>query len=143
MTTSNGKENHADGMRPGGTNQEEYITVPHLSRTPKLNLAPLPPNSSPPLLPFITINFLRKLITIKPQPTITKMPQSYIFTFKEGADKDKFKKELAEAGGKVTHEYSLIPALSAELPDGYVGTLGTHDSIKTCEPDGKVTTQKK
>ncbi|KAF8249905.1 hypothetical protein K440DRAFT_190265 [Wilcoxina mikolae CBS 423.85] len=92
---------------------EAPIKKTHLSRTPKLNLAPLPPNNSPPPLSFITINnFLRKLITIKPQPTITKMPQSYIFTFKEGADKDKFKKDLAAAGGKVTHEYSLISALS-------------------------------
>jgi len=70
------------------------------------------------------------------------MPQSYIFTYKEGADKDKFKKDLAAVGGKVTHEYSLISAVSAELPDGYVGTLDTHDCIKSCEADGKVTTQK-
>ncbi|CZT19909.1 uncharacterized protein RCC_05765 [Ramularia collo-cygni] len=64
-------------------------------------------------------------------------------TLKKDADAaqlDQAKKQVTEQGGKVTDEYTLIKAFTAEFPDDQVHTLASNDHI-TVEKDQEVKTQ--
>ncbi|KAF2684037.1 hypothetical protein K458DRAFT_418355 [Lentithecium fluviatile CBS 122367] len=64
-------------------------------------------------------------------------------TLKKDAPKDAIesaKKQVEEQGGKVTHEFSLMPGFTAEFPEDKVHSLATNDHI-TVEADSEVRTQ--
>ncbi|KAL7785980.1 hypothetical protein V8C37DRAFT_393082 [Trichoderma ceciliae] len=75
--------------------------------------------------------------------TTLKMP-SYIVTLKENATDNDFaaaKKKAIDAGGNITHEYSLIKGFSVEYPEGTVVTLDSDPNVQSVEADQVVTTQ--
>ncbi|KAK7203422.1 peptidase inhibitor I9 [Myxozyma melibiosi] len=66
---------------------------------------------------------------------------SYILRFKEDASDDevsKTKKELTDSGAEITHEYSLIKAVSVNLPETEVGTFEAHEHVAGIEKDQEV-----
>src|SRR5688500_16838520 len=61
-----------------------------------------------------------------------------IVTFKakpNAAAKDAIK----QAGGKVRHEFTLIPAISVELPEAAFRALAKNPLVKSVQRDGKIT----
>ncbi|KAK6512885.1 hypothetical protein TWF506_009048 [Arthrobotrys conoides] len=69
------------------------------------------------------------------------MSTTYIITVKEGENKQEVIDHITDLGGKVTHNYSLIHAFAAEIPDDHVSTFGEHPLIQTVEKDQEVRTQ--
>ncbi|KAK6507565.1 hypothetical protein TWF481_005994 [Arthrobotrys musiformis] len=69
------------------------------------------------------------------------MPTTYIITIKDGVSKEEAKQHVIDSGGKITHDYSIVNAFTAEFPDGVVTTFETHPDVDSWELDGVVTTQ--
>ncbi|KAI5851052.1 hypothetical protein BZA05DRAFT_399609 [Tricharina praecox] len=68
-------------------------------------------------------------------------PQSYIVTAKDAEKKNKLIEEAKAAGGKITHNYTLIPAFAVEFPEGHVQTFDNNPDVQTVERDNEVRTQ--
>ncbi|KAL6795700.1 hypothetical protein J3E68DRAFT_405012 [Trichoderma sp. SZMC 28012] len=75
--------------------------------------------------------------------TIFKMP-SFIVTLKDDVSDDQLaaaKQKAKDAGGKITHEYTLIKAFTVEYPEGTVHSLAEDPSVQTVEEDKEMRTQ--
>ncbi|KAM0692823.1 hypothetical protein Q7P36_007379 [Cladosporium allicinum] len=70
------------------------------------------------------------------------MPQINV-SLKDGASKDKLeeaKKHCTDQGGKIEHEFKLVPGFTASFPEDKVHSLSTNEHINV-ENDGEVKTQ--
>ncbi|QYS94002.1 Inhibitor I9 domain-containing protein [Trichoderma simmonsii] len=75
--------------------------------------------------------------------TVFKMP-SFIVTLKDDVSDDQLaaaKQKAKDAGGKITHEYTLIKAFTVEYPEGTVHSLAEDPSVQTVEEDKEMRTQ--
>ncbi|KAL6791389.1 hypothetical protein GGI42DRAFT_182540 [Trichoderma sp. SZMC 28013] len=75
--------------------------------------------------------------------TIFKMP-SFIVTLKDDVSDEQLaaaKQKAKDAGGKITHEYTLIKAFTVEYPEGTVHSLADDPSVQAVEEDKEMRTQ--
>ncbi|KAL7915622.1 hypothetical protein GGI35DRAFT_1284 [Trichoderma velutinum] len=75
--------------------------------------------------------------------TIFKMP-SFIVTLKDDVSDSQLaetKQKAKDAGGKITHEYTLIKAFTVEYPEGTVHSLAEDPSVQNVEEDKEMRTQ--
>ncbi|KAI5781454.1 hypothetical protein EDC01DRAFT_665804 [Geopyxis carbonaria] len=66
---------------------------------------------------------------------------TYIVTVADGSNKQEIKQKAIDAGGEITHDYTLIPAFAVKYPDGHVQALDSIAGVKSVEEDQVVTTQ--
>ncbi|KAI9696255.1 MAG: hypothetical protein M1836_005808 [Candelina mexicana] len=67
----------------------------------------------------------------------------YMVTLKPGSspeELEKAKEAAKSAGGKITHESTLIKSFNVDVPDDKVSTLQTNEHV-TVEADSEVHTQ--
>lgn len=70
---------------------------------------------------FITANTGGKTTDMSAE---TAIEGKYILTFAEGTAAEtmaQVKTEVREAGGEITHEYTIIPGFAAKIPDSLLG----------------------
>ncbi|PKX97245.1 uncharacterized protein P174DRAFT_418221 [Aspergillus novofumigatus IBT 16806] len=52
------------------------------------------------------------------------------------------KDKITSSGGSIKSDFELVKGFTAEVPDGMVGTLSSHDLIENVEEDANVSTQR-
>jgi hypothetical protein len=52
------------------------------------------------------------------------------------------KDNITSSGGSIKSDFELVKGFTAEVPDGMVGTLSSHDLIENVEEDANVSTQR-
>lgn len=68
----------------------------------------------------------------------------YIVTLKEtasDADVSTVKSKIADLGGKITNEFSLIKGFVAQLPAVHSQSIKDHEHVASVEEDGEVKIQ--
>ncbi|KAF3908331.1 hypothetical protein AA313_de0207912 [Arthrobotrys entomopaga] len=62
-------------------------------------------------------------------------------TLHDGKDKKPIQDQIKEIGGTITHDYTIINAFAATIPDDTVTTFEENKDVKHVEKDGEVRTQ--